>query len=89
MIIIKEKGFIEVPVYMRDYTEKEEYIYSVNHKGLEGKILKRSNKWWIISNSSKWIAMGKATKKEAVETFEKFVDDNFEILMEKGYLKLN
>lgn len=85
--VSKEKGLVDVPVYMRDYTEKKEYSYLIEYLGLEGKMMKNGKNWWIVSNNAKWIIMGEPTKKQAETAFKQFVDKHHDRLVEKGFIK--
>lgn len=86
MRITRENGFVQIPVYMRTFTEREEYDYTISYNGFESKILKRGSKWWIVSNDAKWIVKSEDTKRDAVDEFTSFVDRNYIVLKEQGYI---
>ena len=87
MLIVKRvKGIVQVPVYMRDYTEPAEYDYELSYRGFTAYLIKRGTTWWAVKDS-KWLVMGARSKKLAEVEITEFVDKHFGKLVENGYIE--
>lgn len=83
----REKGTVQVPVYMRDYTEPAEYSYVINYRGFTAYLIKRGTNSWWAAKDGKWLVMGESTKKLTETNVIQFVDKHYDVLDERGYIE--